>query len=352
MLQYLVSVGTLAAITAILVLGVNVRWGLAGELDLGYYLFPAVGAYIYGVVTLPKAVTGVDVQYILGLHQSFFVGVLAAAVVGGLLSLVIGAVALRRLRANYFAIVTVACTIIGYTFISQYRPLFNGYNGIYGIPPLFGGELTLSPQAYSNFFFILCLVALALIFFIVELIRRSPFGRAAKAVREDEIAALAFGRSPYKLRLKAYIIGGVVGAVGGALLINYVLAFSPNAWSPLETFLLYGALLVGGTANNIGAIVGAWLVLIGFPQVVLLLPGGSTSDAAPAIENMLIGLLIILTLYFRAGGLVPELKTMEGQFRTNGQWNYKVNRAKRETAKQAEARRATVPDITPSVTGD
>lgn len=332
MIQYLVSVATLAAITAILVLGVNVRWGLAGELDLGYYLFPAVGAYVYGVITLPASKTQPGVTYVLGWHQPFIVGVVGAAVAGALLSLGIGAVALRRLRANYFAIVTVATTIIGYTFISQYKPLFNGYNGIYGINLPFADVLNVGPQAYADFFLLLCVVALVATFVVLELIRRSPFGRAVKAVREDEVAALAFGRSPYALRLKAYVIGGVVGAIGGSLLVNYVQAFSPTAWSPLETFLLYGALLVGGTANNLGATAGAVLVLITFPQLALLLPSFGNADALPAVENMLVGLLIILTLYFRAGGLIPELKTMSGQFRTRGHWN-----ARRKMRAESEA---------------
>jgi branched-chain amino acid transport system permease protein len=323
MLQYLVSIGTLAAITAILVLGVNVRWGLAGELDLGFYLFPAVGAYTCAVVTLPKPIKAAGVEYVLGWNQSFPVGVLAAAVVGALLSLLLGAVALRRLRANYFAIVTVASAIIGYAFISQYKPLFNGYNGVYAVPQPFSGVLSnLDPQQYANFFFALCLIFLVGTYLVLELIRRSPFGRAVKAVREDEVATMAYGRNPFVLRLKAYIIGGVVGAIGGALLVNYVQAFSPTAWSPLETFLLYGALLVGGTGNNLGAIIGALLVLIAFPQLVLLLPGlASSPDALPAIENMVVGALIILTLYFRPGGLIPELKSMSGQFRTGGRWN-------------------------------
>jgi ABC-type branched-subunit amino acid transport system permease subunit len=322
MLQYLVSIGTLAAITAILVLGVNVRWGFAGELDLGFYLFPAVGAYTCAVVTLPTPNKDAGVEYVLGWNQSFPVGVLAAAVVGALLSLVLGAVALRRLRANYFAIVTVASAIIGYAFISQYKPLFNGYNGLYAIPQPFSGVLNLDAQQYANFFFGLSLLFLAATYLVLELIRRSPFGRAVKAVREDEVAALAYGRNPFVLRLKAYIVGGVVGSIGGALLVNYVQAFSPTAWSPLETFLLYGALLVGGTGNNLGAILGALLVLIAFPQLVLLLPGlASSPDALPAIENMVVGALIILTLYFRPGGLIPELQSMSGQFRTRGRWN-------------------------------
>jgi ABC-type branched-subunit amino acid transport system permease subunit len=98
--QYLVSVLTLGAITAILCLGVNARWGMAGELDLGFYLFPAVGAYMYAVATLPKANPQAAVSYILGLNSNFLVGILAAIGVGGLLSLFIGAIALRRLRAN------------------------------------------------------------------------------------------------------------------------------------------------------------------------------------------------------------------------------------------------------------
>jgi len=329
MTQYLVSILSLAAITAILVLGVNVRWGMAGELDLGFYLFPALGAYVCAVVTLPKPRAGSQVSYILGLDQSFVVGAIAAVAAGALLSLVIGAVALRRLRANYFAIVTVATTIIGYAFISQYKSLFNGYNGVYAVPRPFANLFHFDLQGYSDFFLVLCIVSLAVVFVLLELVRRSPFGRAVKAVREDEVAALAFGRNPYTLRLRAYVIGGMVGAFGGALLVNYVQAFSPQAWSPLETFLLYGGLLVGGTGNNLGAVVGSSLVLIAFPQLVLNLPPSwvPNPDALPAIENMIVGLLIILTLYFRPGGLIPELPSMSGQFRTRGRWNWRVTSA-------------------------
>src|SRR5229473_2603425 len=210
MLQYLVSIGTLAAITALLTLGLNSRWGLGGELDLGYYLFVALGAYVDGVLTLPAASTQPGVHYILGLNLPFVVGFLGAGIVTGVLSLAIGSVALRNLRAEYFAIVTVATTIIGYTVISQYTPLFNGYNGLYGASQPFEGVLHLGPQPYQTFYFGLCVVILAAVFVILELIRRSPFGRAVKSVREDEVAAAAYGRNPYRLRLKAYVIGGVV----------------------------------------------------------------------------------------------------------------------------------------------
>jgi branched-chain amino acid transport system permease protein len=326
--QYLVSVVTQAAILAILTMGVNVRWGYAGELDLGFYIFPAIGAYVYGVVVLPKANGLASVSYVLGLKQSFIVGVLAAAVAGGMLSVVLGFVALRRLRASYFGIVTVSFTIIAYTFIAQYKPLFNGYNGLYGLPQPFGGVWPLSPDNFATFFLVLCLVIMVAVYLVLEMIRRSPFGLAVRAVREDEVASRAYGRNPFALRLKAYVIGGVVGSIGGALLINYVTAFSPGAWSALETFLLYGALLVGGTGNNLGAIVGASLVLVAFVQGVAHLGAiGSGADSGPAIENMVIGLLIILTLWFRPAGLFPELQSRYGQLLTHGHWTARLRRS-------------------------
>jgi len=341
--QYLISIITQAAVLSILVMGVNVRWGYAGELDLGFYIYPAIGAYVYGVVVLPKANPLQDVTYVLGLHQGFFVGILAAAVAGGLLSVVIGYIALRRLRASYFGIVTVSFTIIAYTFIAQYKPLFNGYNGLYGLPQPFSGVLNLSPSSFATFFLVVSLVFMVVIYVVLEMIRRSPFGLAVRAVREDEVASLAYGRNPFALRLKAYVIGGVVGAIGGALLINYVTAFSPAAWSALETFLLYGALLVGGTGNNIGAIVGSSLVLVAFVQVVAHLGQiGSGADAGPALENMVIGLLIILTLWFRPSGLFPELQSRYGQVRTHGQWTFRLGRAAKAAPDASTADSASI----------
>jgi len=338
MLEYLVSVGTLASITALISIGLNARWGLSGQLDLGYYLYVALGAYIDGVVTLPSAHTQPDVSYILGLHLPFVAGFAAAGLASGLLSLAVGSVALRNLRAEYFAIVTVATTIIGYTIISQYKPLFNGYNGLYGASQPFASALNLGVQGYQDFYLVLCVVVLAAVFVVAEALRRSPFGRAVKAVREDEIAAAAFGRNAYRLQLKAYVIGGVIAGLGGSLFMHYITAFNPASWSPLETFLLYGALLVGGTANNLGAVLGAVLVLIAFPQLTQLIPAiGSNSNAGPAVQNITVGVLIVAVLRFRSAGLLPELATTKGQLRTRGRWNWRRPAPPAAPAQEARA---------------
>ena len=320
MFEYLVSVFTLGCATAIIVLGLNVRWGLSGQLDLGYYLMVAVGAYVTGVVALPPSTGGgPTLKYVLGLRWPFLAALPIAAVVCAVLSLLLGVVALRKLRGDSYAIVTVAATIIGYAFIAQFTPLFDGYNGLYAVPRPLAGLLGLGPQGYADFYLLLCAVVVVVVFLVLEMVRRSPFGRAVKAAREDEVAAAAFGRNVYRLRLKSYVLGGAVAGIGGSMLMGYITAFNPASWSAIETFLLYGALIVGGTGNNLGAVLGTFLVLVAIPQIAQALPViGHDATVLPAIENMVIGLLIIVALRFRPAGILPELQTMQRQFRRRG----------------------------------
>jgi branched-chain amino acid transport system permease protein len=305
--QYLVSVATLGVIFSICTLGLNLRYGWVGDFDLSFYLFIALGAYIYAVLTLGPSTLPPPDTYILGLHLPFIVGVLGAMVACGLGSLLLGAVALRRLRGDYFGIVTVAATLICYALFSQDTALFNGYNGVFGLAQPFNDILNLSPNAYTIFYLGLCVVALIAVYLFVERLYKSPFGRVLRAIREDEVAAQAFGRDVYWLKLKAYVIGGVIAGLGGALLVNFLTAWSPAAWSPIETFLLYAAIFVGGTANNRGVILGAFFIFVFIQEITRFLPShylGETQVAAA--RDVVIGLLIIAVLWLRPQGLIPE----------------------------------------------
>lgn len=307
MIDYIVGVITLGAILAILCLGLNVRWGWAGELDLSYYAFVAIGAYMYSVLTLPPSNLPPPNTYILGLRWSFVPAVLGAMVVTGVASLLVGLVALRKLRGDYFAIVTVATSLIIYTVISQDFSLFNGYNGVFGVQQPFNSLLKLNAAQYSYFLLGLCLVALLGTYFVLELLYNSPFGRTLRAIREDETAAAAFGRNVYLDKLKAFVVGGVVAGFGGAMLAVYLTAFNPASWSSFETFLLYSAIIVGGSANSRGVVLGTAVTLVLITEATRFLPQiGGNADALPAIRNICIGLLIILALRFRPQGILPE----------------------------------------------
>lgn len=114
----------------------------------------------------------------------------------------------------------------------------------------------------GGYFLAICLVALVITFLVLQRLFNSPFGRAVRSVREDT-ASLAFGRNVYLLKLKAYILGGCVAGLGGALVAAYITAFNPYGWTPQETFLIYAALFIGGQGNAIGAIIGTFFVEVG-----------------------------------------------------------------------------------------
>ena len=314
MLNYWVSVLTLGLIFAMATMGLNVKWGWAGELDLAMFGFIAVGAYVYGVVVLPPSKLPAPDHYILGLQWGFFPGLIIAMIVVSLLSLVVGAVALRKLRGDYFGIVTVAFVLCLAIFISQYTFLFDGFPGLDGVPQPFNGVLHLSPTGYGIFFFALTILFTFIAYFILELLANSQFGRALRSVREDQSAAMAYGRNVYVLKLKAYVIGSAVAGMSGAFFMAFMSAFNPYAWAPAETFLLFGAIFVGGSGNGRGVILGALFVFVAIQEITRLfpvLPGNA--QASDALRFVIIGFLIIAVLWFRPQGLLPEVRDRDGE---------------------------------------
>jgi branched-chain amino acid transport system permease protein len=310
MTQYLIGLATTGVIFSVIALALNVRWGWAGEFDIALFAFVAIGAYVYSVVTLPPSNLPPPGGYILGLHWPFIVGMIAAIVVSGLLSAVAGAVALRKLRDDYFGITTLAIALILALVIGQYTPLFDGYEGLYGMPQPLSNVLPFGPDGGN--YLLICIVALVLCYFVLERLARSPFGRTVRSVREDDTASAAFGRNVYLVKLKAYVLGGCVAGLGGALLAAYITAFNPYGWAPQETFLIYAALFIGGTGNSLGVIIGAFFVEVGVQEVTRYIPQiGTNASSGDAIRLIVIGLLIVTVLWWRPQGILPERRARD-----------------------------------------
>ena len=316
MITYVASALTLGTIFCILALALNVRYGWTGELDISLFAYVALGAYTSAVTTLPPSHLPPPDHYILGLSQPFVVGVIAAMLVCGVASLLVGAVALRSLRGDYFAITTVATTLIIYAFISQNTYIFNGFEGVYGLQQPFSGWPDLGPDASSVAYLVLCLVALGGVYLFLERLYHSPFGRALRSTREDEVATAAFGRSVYALKLQGYIVGGVIAGLGGALLAHFLTAFNPYAWDTAEVFLLYAAIFVGGAGNQRGVLLGTIFVVVLIQEATRFLPEiPGHADAQAAIRFILVGLLIIAVLKWRPQGLLPEPRARDAPTR-------------------------------------
>ena len=302
MIDYLVSVLTEGSIFAIMALGLNIIWGWSGDFDLAFYGYVALGAYMTLVLTIGPATS--PTTYILGLTLPFPLAVAIAVVCSILLALVVGAIALRHLRGIYFSIVTLGAV---YVLAGQFVPLFNGYNGLSGLFDPMGDVLGLDFSAYPFFYLGLCVAVLCVVLVLVTRLSGSRFGLALRSLREDERAAAAFGRNIYAMKLKAYVIGAGIGGLGGALFAGYLSAFNPSAWSPVETIVLYAAILVGGRGSNRGVILGVAVMVMGLQEATRYLPEIANQPSfAPAFRLILTGIVLVLFIRFRPQGLLPE----------------------------------------------
>jgi branched-chain amino acid transport system permease protein len=192
MAQYWTAVLTEASIFAVLALGIDMIWGWAGDFDLSAYAYFALGVYMTMVLTIGKPKS--PVEYILGRHLPYLLAVAIAVVVVVAFASIIGAIALRNLREIYFSITTFGAVWAIYYFVENYTPLFNGYNGVYGLFDPMGGGL--SYAAYHYFFLGFCAVVLVLVYLLVQRLSKSPFGRVGLRAKRllDEVPDLPVWR--------------------------------------------------------------------------------------------------------------------------------------------------------------
>ncbi len=308
-LLYLISLVTIFFIYNILAWGLNIQFGMTGILNFAYIIFMAIGAYIAGSFALPRATEIAGQTYVFGFSLPFPIPLIAGGIVAAAVGLLVGFVALKRLRSDYMAIATVSVAAITYDFIGNYTPLFNGWDGLAGVPAPLQTALGLSYSNYQLFFLAVCFAFMVFFFFLTQRINHSPFGRTLRSIREDIDVSEAFGKDTFRYRMIAMAIGCFYAGVGGALLIEYISALNPGGWTTGETFVLFAALIIGGSGNNWGVAFGTLLVPIVFQEATRYLPQFPNSDyIIPALRNIIVGLLLIVTLWFRPQGIFPERK--------------------------------------------
>lgn len=317
-------------VDVIAVLGLNLQFGVTGIINFAFVVFQAAGAYTAAILTLgPASKNGGFQQYFFGAHLPFPLPMIAAGVVSGLLSLLVGLVGLRRLRSDYQAMVMLVASLIATTVITNQVGWFNGPNGLALVPQPLASLLKLSRANYQWFFVWLTAIICLIAFVLVRNITVSPLGRTLRAVRDNERAAASLGKNVTGFRLLAFVVGGALAGVSGAILVQFISAWSPGSWLFPETFVFFTAVIVGGSGNNVGVMVGALLVPIGFLEASRFLPSTSffSSGVIDAVQWIAIGVLTLVFLWFWPKGVIPERRR---RFPAPGP-------DERETAKKAAA---------------
>ena len=304
---YVSGVLILLLINIIAVWGLDLQYGISGIYNFAFVVFQAAGAYTAALVALhPAAYYQAAETYVGGLNLPFPVPLLAATAAGGLLAIPIGYIGIRRLRGDYQAMSMLVLSLIATGFVGAQTGLLNGVIGVAFVPAPLADQLNLDRVTYQWFYALLCGIATLAAFFVMRGIVTSPFGRLLRAIRDSDTAAAALGRNPLRERMVAFIIGGSLGGLSGGLLVQYVSAWGPGSWLYPETFLLFTAIVVGGTGNLLGNTIGVLLVPILILEGTRFLPDIGYPGLTASLDWVVVGLLLLAFIWLRPRGIIPE----------------------------------------------
>jgi ABC-type branched-subunit amino acid transport system permease subunit len=306
------------AVDIIACLGLNLQLGLTGVQNFAFIIFQAAGAYAYALCTIGPPNTSLGVgsgfqSYFWGASLPFPLPYIAAIVAGSVLAAICGALILPRLRGDYEAMAFLVISLIATGVATNQINLLNGANGLSGVPQPLSGELQLSTTGYDWFYVGMAAVMCFVAWRFTRRISTSPMGRLLRAIRENERAARALGKDATRARLLAFVIGGGLGGLSGAVLVAYISAWAPSSWGYAETFVYITAIVVGGFGSDLGVLIGVLLVPIVFGELVRFLPAFGKVGWIQAAQLMLYGLLTLIFLWFRPRGLVPERRQIYGE---------------------------------------
>jgi branched-chain amino acid transport system permease protein len=287
-MNYILHIFIMINIYFILALSLNLLVGYTGLLSMCHAAFYGIGAYISTLA-------------IMKLHIPFIPSLLLSVAGAILLSFLISIPSLR-LKGDYFVLASLAFQIIIFTILYNWIGLTRGPYGIPGIPrpKLFGTEIDSIPS-----YFIFSLIVAGICGVLLYLIKNSPFGRVLKAIREDEIATAALGKNVMKFKIIAFAIAAGFGAVPGVLFAGYMRYIDPTSFTLMESVFIISIIIIGGTGNISGPLIGTVLMVI-LPEILRFL---SMPDAIAAnMRQIIYGLLIILIMRYMPQGILGEYK--------------------------------------------
>ena len=292
-LNFIIYLLTMTGIYSLLTMSLNFQVGYTGLINFGQVAFFCIGAYTSSLLVVKAG-------------APIFVGFLGGMALSGVFGYVMS-IPTKSLKADYWAIATLAGAEVVRLVALNEQWLTAGPFGVMSIPQPLANFI---PQnAYPVFYLVFTAACNGVAFLFLWALANSPFGRNLKAIRDEEELCLSLGKNTQRLKLQAMVVSGIVAGLAGALLAFYITFISPENFRPIETFLMWAMIIVGGRANLKGAILGAVVIQLFNISTRFLgeyVPFGA--DSMAALRMVIIGVLIIVFLLYRPEGLIRERK--------------------------------------------
>ncbi len=308
MVYYITNLLVYAGVDAIACLGLSQQFGIGGVTNFGFIIFQAAGAYTAGVLSLPSSSADGGFQhYVLGWNLPFPLPWIGAAIVGGLLAIPFAAIVGKRLRGDFAAVGLLVTAVMFNLLVNNYVPLFNGAAGLSLVPSPLQSHFNPQGATYQWGYGVVAILLVLATYWFCQRITNSPFGRTLRAMRDNDLVADSLGKNLRSLRTSSLVIGGAIAGLSGGVLVGFINLWDPQAWAYAETVVLFAAVIIGGLGNHRGAILGAILVPVAFEEATRYIPPvNGNPNLIPALQWVVIGCLILLFLWFRPQGILPE----------------------------------------------
>ncbi|MDF5725538.1 MAG: branched-chain amino acid ABC transporter permease [Rhizonema sp. PD37] len=368
MADYIIFLAISTSIFALFALGLNLQWGFTGLVNFGHVAFMILGAYttvllsLKGVPLLLSVLIGAGVAALLGL----VIGFSTLRLREDYLSIVtIGTGELIRLIVNNqdlpvgnnwtpgafgvqtypiplsdapnlflkFGMIALLTLLAGLSFWQLWRWIrfaqrFTGVDsaskvgnprefasrlivgillGVLSVAVYISGVMGLNDSNPKASLMLLSLLILAFVFWRLEILVRSPWGRVLKAIREDEEVPRALGKNVFWYKLQSIMLGGAIAGVAGAFYAWQISAIYPNNFEPQQTFDAWIMVILGGSGNNLGTILGTVIYFIyyeGTRNLDQILP--LDEARLGAFRIMLIGLILMVLMIWRPQGILGK----------------------------------------------
>jgi branched-chain amino acid transport system permease protein len=288
-MDYIFHIIIIINIYVILTVSTNLLVGMTNLLSLGQAAFYGIGAYlaVFALMVLKLPLIPVIILVMIGT---------------ALFSLIIAYPSLR-LKGDYFVLATLGFQLIVFTILYNWVSVTRGPYGIPGIPaPKLFGFLQIS--GIIPFLILSSIFALIVIFIFYKLMH-SPFGRVLKGLRDDEIAISSLGRNVNVFKIWAFVISSAFIGIAGFIYATYVSYIDPTSFNLDEAIFILVAVLIGGTGNIKGPVVGAIFVVV-LPELLRFV--GFPDSVAANLRQIVYGMSLIVLMLYRPQGIAGEYK--------------------------------------------
>lgn len=288
-MNYILHIVIMINIYVVLTTATNLLVGVSNLLSVGQAAFYGIGAYI-------------SAWALMSLGLPLFPAMLLAMLITAIFGFIIGYITLR-LEGDYFVLGTLGFQVIVYTILYNWIEVTKGPYGIPGIPApqLFGLFKIQGIMPYFILSTILAIIVVAIFFKLIY----SPYGRALKGLRDDSIAMLSLGRNITFLKVSAFVIASAFSAVSGFLFASYISYIDPTSFTIDEAIFIISAVIIGGTGNIKGPVIGAIFVVV-LPEILRFV--GFADSIAANMRMIVYGLSLILFMRYRNQGIAGELR--------------------------------------------